>query len=528
MVRLPPFVVRYIKSSWRYRWLGLAVAWAVCIAGWVFVFKLPNQFQSNARLYAEADAILGQTLRGIAVDGAAQQQVEFLTRTLLSRPNLERVIATTDLSERVSTPGELEAMVDHLARSVRVGFQGRSIYTIGYTDTDPRIAQAVVRTLLDFFIERAASNDRQQMQNARNFVNQQIAAYETQLRQAEQRRAEFRARYLDLLPNDAFGGQSRLEQARDQLASLEGQLEDARLRRTVLSQQLEAMPTTITASQLQGGPAAVSRLAQAERDLAELRLRFTDQHPAVQQQRNLIAELRAGGGGGEPSRPAQGGAAGRGGNAAGAAAASGATVLPNPAREPLQARLVDIDLSIASLERQIRAERAEVERLEAVLRGAPQIQLQFANLDRDYGVLRRQYEELLGRRESLQLAGAARTGADQVRLEIIEPPTVPNNPTGPNRALFSSMVLIVGLGGGAAVMVLLGLLDRSFYTVQDMRGLGLPVLGSVSLVDPPRHAGPVLVFGVGVLLLVGTYGVFVARGVELVARAQELVARALT
>lgn len=507
-----------MKSSWRYRWLGLAAAWLVCLAGWVFVFKLPNQYQVSARLYAEADAILGQTLRGIAVDGAAQQQVEFLTRTLLARPNLERVISGTDLAERVTTPAELEALVDHLARAVRVGAQGRSIYSISYTDTDPRVAQAVVRTLLEFFIERAASNDRQQMENARNFVNQQIAAYEAQLRQAEQRRAEFRTRYMDLLPNDAFGGQSRLEAARGRVVELEGQLEDARLRRRVLVQQLEATPATLAASSVAGG-GGLTRLQQAERELAELRLRFTEQHPAVVAQRNLIAELRASGAGGAPAEP-------RGQSAR--PTPGGAPVVPNPAREALQARLIDIDLSIASLERQLRTERQEVERLEAILRGVPQLQLQFANLDRDYGVLRRQYEELLARRESLQLAGAARTGADQVRLEIIEPPTVPNNPTGPNRPLFSSMVLLAGLGAGAAVMVLLGLLDRSFYTAQELRNIGLPVLGSVSLVDPPRQIGAVAVFGVAVLILIGTYGVFVSRGTELVARATELVARALT
>jgi polysaccharide chain length determinant protein (PEP-CTERM system associated) len=528
MRNLPPFVIRYVKSSWRYRWLGLALAWAVCVGGWVFVAKLPNQYQSSARLYAEADAILGQTLRGIAVDGAAQQQVEFLTRTLLARPNLERVIALTNLSDRVRTPAELEALVDHLGRAVRIGFQGRSIYTITFSDQDPQVAQSVVRTLLDFFIERAASNDRQQMQNARNFVNQQIAAYEAQLRQAEQRRAEFRARYLDLLPNEGLGGMSRLEAGRQNLINLEGQLEDLRLRRSVLQQQLEQTPATLPGP---GAPGAVTasgltRLQQAERDLAELRLRFTDQHPAVQQQRNLIAELRASGLGGAPSTP--GGAAGGRGGAGQAAPAPGPASIPNPAREALHSRIVDIDLSIASVERQIRAERAEVERLETVLRGVPQLQQQFMNLDRDYGVMLRQYEELLERREALQLAGAARAGADQVRLEVIEPPTVPNNPTGPNRLLLSSMVLLAGAGAGIGAMVLLGLLDRSFYTVAELRQIGLPVLGAVSLVDPPRPYAAIAVFAAGIGLLVATYGVFAARGPELVARATNLVARAIS
>jgi hypothetical protein len=77
-------------------------------------------------------------------------------------------------------------------------------------------------------------------------------------------------------------------------------------------------------------------------------------------------------------------------------------------------------------------------------------------------------------------------------------------------------------------MVLLGLLDRSFYTMSELRDVGLPVLGAVSLVDPPRPYGAVAVFAIGIGLLVGTYGVFAARGPELVARATNLVARAIS
>lgn len=504
-MNIPAPILRSAKASWRHRWVGLVAAWLVCLVGWAVVYTLPNQYQASARLYAEADVILGQALRGIAVDGAPQQQVELLTRTMLARPNLERVVARTDLDMRVDSARSREALLDGLAREIRVTPQGRSLYQITYTDHDARTAQAVVRTLLDLFMERAASNDRQAMENARSFVNQQINTYETQLREAERRRAEFRARYLDLLPSDARGGASRLEDARRRLAELRGQLEDAQARRDVLRQQIDALP----AARAVGGGGGDPRLAQAERDLRELRLRYTEQHPAVIAQRNIIAELRSGGGGGS-----------RGGGGGGVAQ-------PSTQRDILQARLVDVDLAIASTERQIGSSTEEVERLETLARSAPQLQAEFDNLDRDYGVLRRQYEELLARRESLQLAGAARTGADQVRIEVVEPPTVPTIPRGPNRLLFASAVLVVGLGAGGALAIMLGLLDRGFYSLRDLREIGLPVLGSVAEVDAPRRLVPAAAFAVLALLLVGAYGAMLARGPELVAQGSRLVARLL-
>ena len=65
---------------------------------------IPNQFESSARLYVDADAILTPLLRGIAAESAPTTQLEILQRTLLSRPNLEKLISKTDLDLTVNSP----------------------------------------------------------------------------------------------------------------------------------------------------------------------------------------------------------------------------------------------------------------------------------------------------------------------------------------------------------------------------------------------------------------------------------------
>jgi uncharacterized protein involved in exopolysaccharide biosynthesis len=47
--------------------------------------------------------------------------------------------------------------------------------------------------------------------------------------------------------------------------------------------------------------------------------------------------------------------------------------------------------------------------LDEIARSAPGLQAEYVNLNRDYDVLRRNYEELLGRRESMRIATAARS-----------------------------------------------------------------------------------------------------------------------
>jgi uncharacterized protein involved in exopolysaccharide biosynthesis len=91
-------VQQYLRAAWRRRWMGVAVAWLICGVGWVGVYMIPNQFESSARLFVDADAILTPLLRGLAADTAPATQLEILQRTLLSRPNMEKLISKTDLA----------------------------------------------------------------------------------------------------------------------------------------------------------------------------------------------------------------------------------------------------------------------------------------------------------------------------------------------------------------------------------------------------------------------------------------------
>ncbi len=152
----------------------------------------------------------------------------------------------------------------------------------------------------------------------------------------------------------------------------------------------------------------------------------------------------------------------------------------DPVREQLAVRLVDADAQIASLERQLRELEIQSNRLEEMARNAPEVQAQFANLDRDYNIIRRNYEELLSRREAVNIAEAARTGTDRVTLDVVDPPTMPASPTGPKRLLLAAGVLLAAFGAGGALLFLLVQLDTSFYTLRELRGVGLTVLGALS------------------------------------------------
>ena len=178
--------------------------------GWLVVYSIPNTYEASARLYVDADVVLTPLLRGIAVDSASAAQLDVLQRTLLSRPNLEKLISKTDLELDLQGAADREALVAQLATDIRITPQTRNLFTIAYRSTLPKLAYEVVRTMLTTFVESKTGNNRNDLESAGKFLQVQIALYERQLQEAERKRAEFRAKYIDILPS-GDGGASRLE-----------------------------------------------------------------------------------------------------------------------------------------------------------------------------------------------------------------------------------------------------------------------------------------------------------------------------
>ena len=510
-------LAQYLRAAWRRRWMGVIIAWLVCGVGWVAVYAIPNQFESGARLFVDADAVLTPLLRGIAADSAPTTQLEILQRTLLSRPNLEQLVSKTDLDLTLNGPSDRERLLTRLGTEIKVNPQTKNLFTITYRDKNAKLAHDVVQTLLTIFVESATGGSRSDMENARRFLERQIQSYEQQLRAAEKRRADFRARYIEILPADNNPNVPALEAARTVAQVLEGKLQDTVISRDALKQEVENTPPMLVVES--GGPNGFpgmpvtpvqkSRLQEAEEQLKMLLLKDTAQHPDVIAQRKLIESLRSDANGTAAISAAKD-----------AKTASDAAIrdnnantvkrsVPNQVYDQLKVKLIEADTTVISLQRQRDDAVRYRDRLEKVQREQPGLIAEYQNMDRDYNVLKHNYEELLGRLQSANIAQAADTQADKVKLQIIDPPEIPRLPVAPNRMLLVTGVLLGGMGTGVGMTILFGQLDRSFSTVDELRSLGLPVLGGISvlgLMPLRQRLMAVLRFGSAVAVLVGIYG----------------------
>lgn len=498
--------------AWRRRWLLIAAAWAVCVLGWIGVYLTPNSYESEARLYVDTDAVLTPLLKGLAIETRTQSQLEMMQRTLLRRPNLDKLISITSLNLYATDPEERQALLRRLSTTIAITSDGPNLFTIHYRNDNPQLAFQIVSGLVNIFMEEATGSSMSDMQNAQRFLNEQIASFEKQLRAAEQRRATFISKYFDILPLIGNGG-APLQEARARVQQLELQLKNAQTGQVALQEVLRSTPQTLkgqlpesvaatvpgTAAQTKGQLEA--QLTAAEQKLAELRSQDTDQNPDVISQLQIIDGIKSA----IQQVPTSTQSSGKDD----AAHDPAAMTMANPAYEQEKMKQLVDGVLMSSLQVELAAAQKKLANLEQLARNAPEVQAQFENLDRGYSVLRHQYEELLSRRESSTITAAADTGADRVRLRVIDPPQMPIDPVAPNRPLLDSGVLVAGLGAAVGLAFLLSQSDQSVIDISQLRDFGLPVLGGLSVFHPARRRNSylqVLTLASALLILIALYG----------------------
>lgn len=516
-------LVGILYGVWRRRWYVMITASLICTVGWIAVATIPNTYTSTARIYVDTDTMLRPLLRGIAIDVNLLRQVDVMRRTLISRPNLEKVIRRSDLDLITSTDEEIEGLIADLELDVRIRDEGANLfrvsYSAGYRELSDRqnaeMARRVVQNLLTIFVESNLGANRQDLASARRFIDEQLAGYERQLEEAERRRAEFKRRNMGLLPGSS-NYFDRLRTARGALGKTEAELAETVLVRNELNRQIEKVPAFIGLSRrlgpsMRGGGGLPERIAVLQRQLDALKSRgYTERHPdvlIVQQRYDLLQGQLA-----EEREAALEDLRAQGIDAD---AVQAGGEIPNSVYEQIKIRLIEADTKIASLSGRREMQLATVNSLQEKAQSVPVVEADMAKLNRDYEVLRQNYEALLGRRESARIAQDLETKSSDVQFRVIDPPTDPFEASSPNRPLLLTAVLIVGLGAGFVLAVVMSQLKSTYLTANDLRAaFALPVLGSVSVImsdrDLRQRKYAVGTFAATIFVLVMAYGVLLA------------------
>ncbi len=503
MEELIALLLSYLKGIWKYRWYAVVIAWIIVLVGGFKVYSLPNNYEASARVFVDTRTILKPLLAGMTTVPNMEQQVSIMSRTLLSRPNVERVMRMVDLDIKAIDAKDHERLVSNMMGQIKInGSNSADLYVISYNHQIPKIAKDVVQSFLTIFVEGSFGNQKQDSEKAIKFIDEQIKNYEDRLVIAEKAVTEFQIKNSGLLPKDGDYG-SQLQAVSDSLNEAKLGLREAEQARNAIKNQIEdgAPPEDLTTGPANStivNPEIDARIQALTNDMDALRLRFTERHPDVISIKRLITKL-------EERKLEE--------------AKLKKPVIDRDRGKSYSPMLQQLNVSLSEAEARVAAMKARVEeyssrsaQLKTLTIAKPQVAEQFSQLNRDYQINKTNYESLIGRRESAKLSGELSATSDMLTFKVIDPPTVPLVPSGPNRLMLFSLVFVGALLGGIGSALLMSQIRPTFLSQNSLReSIGLPILGTVTMNwtanEVIKRKRSLYAFGLSISLLVVLYSV---------------------
>jgi polysaccharide chain length determinant protein (PEP-CTERM system associated) len=473
-------LIDYLKGIWIKRRYIIISTWLICPIGWGIVSMMPDIYESEARVYADTQSILAPLLKGLTVETNTDSQIRLMVKTLLSRPNLERISRMTDLDISANTPKEYEAVIKDLKENIiikKTGGRSQNIFTIAFQNKNPEMAKNVVQSALTVFIENTLGENRTDADSAQKFLKSQIAEYENRLSSAESRLTDFKQKYNSMLPNQYGGYYNKLNIAKEQLQVIELSLLEAETQLKSAKTQLNSGPTEThnTQNKIQTSNSIQTnyddRITELEMSLDSLQLRYTDKHPDVAEASRRLEHLEK-----QRSKEIDDYL-----NAASNEDGSTLITSQNPVIQQLQIQVNQFENQVALIKVRANENRNKVKDLENKIHILPEIEAELIALNRGYGITKDKYEQLLTRQETAQLAQQADETTNKIQFKVIDPPRAATEPSGPKRILFFILVTFVGFGAGLGLSLLLSQLSPIVTsTAQLSKATGVPVFGIVS------------------------------------------------
>ena len=488
----------FLRATWKYRWFGLITSWMTAIIGWTLISFLPNHYQADASVYIDTDSLMTPLLKDLALTHNANERIQKSVRTLLTRPNLDKIAKMSDLDLGISSRLEHERILDKLEYDIKIDREGRSnLYNIVYEHTNPETAKLVVESILNVLIEATLSDKRIDTSLTKKFLNEQISHYENKLINAEERLAEFKRKNIGTLPKEEKTYYQSLDKILDDKDKTMTRLFVAQSRKNELERQLKGESPTIGImdSSLENEHSLLIRhpgnRQYLEEQLHRLELKYTKAHPSVKKVTHLLAQLSD--------------------NLKGLNDLSQHSIQDldqNPVYQQMKIALSETNTEIAEIEAQLNKLSESESQLQLKMDKVIQAETILANLNRDYSIDKNHYQALLAKRESAEMAESLENSSGTINFRVVDPPYVPSKPSGPNRLLFSFIVFIMSILSGIFTSFLASQIRPAFYdSLAVTRELNLKILASVPKIKKHNsskfkqfaHTG---LFSIGCIMLI--------------------------
>jgi len=454
--------------------LGWLVVWS---ASWV----LPSRYKSGTLILVEQPSMPKDYVTPNVSDDL-QARLQSITQQILSRTNLLHIIDELNLYPKDRNRLNPDELVERMRKDIEIALlfdEHHTVITsfnIYYSSHDPHLAQQVTGELTNLFISENLELRQQKSEGTTKFLEQQLETARQNLAEQEEKVRVYKDQHLGELPSQVTSNVQILSGLQSQLQSEQDGLNADRQQNAYLQSMLEqSRSLQRTTETVDGRPVGVPALDQEleklRARLADLSSRYTDKHPDVRKLKDQIAKA-------EKMRDQA-----LANLKAAANSANGKSVAPAPEEMygangstaiQLQGQLKANQIDIANKEQEITALKGKINDYQARLNQEPVREQQFADLTRGYEQSKANYDDLLKKKNSSQMATSMELLQQGEHFQMIDPPSLPSKPDFPNRLKFCGIGLGIGIALGGLLAGGTEYLDDRLYNEKALKAL-LPV-----------------------------------------------------
>lgn len=454
--------------------------------GWLLVFAsawiIPAKYTSESVVLVEPPKVPSFLVApNVEVDLA--DRVQSMTTQVLSRQRLLTLIQKFHLypSDADSPDNQVKNMRDDikmdLVQSPAVnGKQELVAFKIAYQAKDPSVAQKVTIALTSFFVDENVRASQEQSEATTMFLDSQVRAMGQRLADAEAKVHAFEAQHDGSLPQQLESNIKILSGIQQQLQAAQSARERAIQQQTYLN-SLQGQYQNLSDSA--GVPSSIDQQLEAARaSLADMRSRYTDDHPDVKKLKDTIAGL-------EKLKK----------DLASEAKDNIESNNATPQQVQAMAPLVQLKSQMKVNKMELEQANQAIQRLtqegqvyQARLNATPAVEAEMGDMVRDFGNMKKEYVELLAKKQNSALATNLERQQQGAQFRVVDPPSLPDKASFPDRFRFSLGAIAVGL----AMAVLFGfgseVLDDRIRNEEALaEAVSLPVLVEIPPLPTPQE-----------------------------------------
>ncbi len=461
----------------RYWWILPITTVLLGVVAVVASYVLPKRYVSQTMVLVEQPTVSPELVKPVITEDL-NHRLSSMQEQILSRTRLQPIIEKFGLyaSDRGTT--HIEDLVDRLRTAVKItplepmaGTQNRQLpgFYINVTFDDARVAQQICTEITSMFLEQNARERKQQSKETTDFFQQRLDEAKNKLDEQDAKLAQFKRQYLGSLPEEEQTNLSLLMGTNTQLEANTQAISRAQQDKTFTESLLAQQEANLKA-QTNGGanPESLDQQLSAMQDnLLALQAKYTPEHPDVVKAQRAIDELKKRMEAQQKAPPSPD-------------VATHVNTFESPQIQQLRAKLRQDDLNIADLTKRQAQIQNETRVLQGRVQASPVVEQQFKEMTRNYQTASENYNDLLKKHNSSELAGVLESQQESEQFKVFDPPSLPNQPSFPNKIVFASSGFGGGFVVGLGILYLLAAGDKSLHTERDVElALKLPVLATV-------------------------------------------------